>query len=95
MKKNYEEVRIKKLIKKDGIAVLIILMFILVHFSNAYDALDKSLLHQDAMREILWNLGVFLLVIVSGLFVIIHFVKMMDDLRHYRTKEMREEERGA
>lgn len=76
---------------KDGIAFLIILMFIGVPFANAFDALGKSLSLLQAMREILWNFGVTLLIAVSGLFVIIHFVKMMDDLNHYRTIEMQEE----
>ena len=70
---------------KDTIAFWLLILFILSPFAKVfYTLIDAFNLHYP-LTTILWYAGLVLLVGVSGLFLLSHFVIMMHDLRHYKS----------
>ena len=76
---------------KDGIAAWLLVLFVLVPFLRTYGVFSDDLKLYRPVGIILWDIGVLLIVIVSGLFLFKRFVDMQSDLQRYESEERERE----
>lgn len=79
---------------KDIVALWLLVFLVLVPFGNAVYRLEEALKLNRPVSTILWYVGVGLVVAASGLFLIIRFVHLTNDLAYYESQEgQREKDR--
>jgi hypothetical protein len=67
---------------KDTIAIWLLVLFVAAPFAKAFYGFIDALKRNCPASIILWFLGVSLVVAASGLFLIVHSIYRLDDLRH-------------
>jgi hypothetical protein len=78
---------------KDGVALWVLVIWVLVTGSKPLFALFNSLRVGNSLATIAWNAVVALIVAVAGIFLIRHYIVTVDDLTcHRRLEDARERE---
>ncbi len=81
---------------KDTIALWVLVFFVLVPLGERLDEVTNALKSNRPISTILWHLALSLIVGGSGLFLIIRFIHLREDLMYYEAEEkQREKERSA
>jgi hypothetical protein len=80
---------------KDIIAIWLLVLFVLGPFARAFYGLIDALKVNRPASIILWYLGVSMVVAASGLFLIVHFIHTLDDLKYYEAEERQREKQQS
>ncbi len=72
---------------KDGIALWVLIIWVLVTRSKPLVALEESLRTGSSANMIIWNAVVALIVAVAGIFLICHYILTLDDLKYHKGLE--------
>jgi hypothetical protein len=73
--------------RKDTITIWLLIFFVLVPFGRASFAFEDALRLSRPISTVLFDLGVTLVVAASGLFLIVRFVHLTNDLEYYESQE--------
>jgi beta-lactamase regulating signal transducer with metallopeptidase domain len=76
---------------KDTIAVWLLVFFVLVPFGKTLYASQDAFRSHRPISTILWYFGLNLVVAVCGLFVLVRFVTITQDLNRHEAEERQRE----
>lgn len=77
--------------KKDKIAGWLLFLVVLVSVAKAFYKFLAVLESDRPIGISLWYLGIALALVASGVFLIVHFLQTMDELREYENQQRERE----
>jgi hypothetical protein len=79
--------------KKDKIAGWLLFLVVLVSVAKAFYKFLAVLESDRPIGTALWYLGIAFALVASGVFLIVHFLQTMDELREYENQEREREKK--